>query len=58
MVDTDMYKDFLDYGDQALTARQTLGIINPQKAANIVNFILSDACPYITASNIPVWAGY
>lgn len=58
MVDTAMYKDFLDYsGDEDLIEKQNLGIIDSNKAANMINFLLSDACPYITASSIPVWAG-
>lgn len=58
MVDTAMYKEFLEYsGDSSLMEKQYLGVIDTKKAANAVVFLLGDACPYITASNIPVWAG-
>ena len=58
MVDTAMYQEFLEYsGDSSLMKKQYLGVIDTKKAANIVVFLLSDACPYITASDVPVWAG-
>ena len=57
MVDTNMYQDFLNYGDENSLEKQYLGVIDLESAANMITFLLSDACKYITASTIPVWAG-
>lgn len=59
MVDTDMFQEFLENGgDRKLIERQLLGIIDAESAANAVMFLLSDACKFITASTLPVYAGY
>jgi len=58
MVDTDMFQDFLGYSiDGKVMERQLLGVIDVDSAANVVMFLLGDACKYITASTIPVYAG-
>lgn len=59
LVSTRMYEEFVDYGgDMDLVNRQHLGVINTESAANMIVFVLSDACPYITGASIPVWAGF
>lgn len=56
-VDTQMSKDFLEYGDRSLMNTQYLGFIDPKSAANVIVFLLSDACRYITSSVIHVGGG-
>ena len=59
MVDTDMFQEFLENGgDNRVTERQFLGTIDVESAANAVMFLLGDACKFITASTLPVYAGY
>lgn len=59
MVGTAMFQEFLDSGgDPKVIERQYLGTIDVESAANAVMFLLSDACRFITASTLPVYAGY
>lgn len=59
MVDTPMYQEFLNLGgNPSLVEKQCLGVIDVESAANVVAFLLSDACKYITGSVLPVHAGY
>lgn len=59
MVNTDMFQEFLgNGGDDKVLERQFLGTIDAESAANAIVFLLSDACKYITASTLPVYAGY
>ena len=57
-VQTEMAKDFMDYGNQKLLDTQYLGVIDAESAANAVMFLLGDACKYITATALPVGGGY
>ena len=43
MVDTNMYQDFLNYGDENSLEKQYLGVIDLESAANMITFLLSDA---------------
>lgn len=56
-VKTEMTQEFLDYGDHKLLDSQYLGLIDVEDAANMVIFLLSDACRYITATVFPVGGG-
>lgn len=59
MVDTAMFEEFLACGgDEKIMQKQLLGTIDVESAANAVMFLLGDACPYITAAVLPVYAGY
>jgi NAD(P)-dependent dehydrogenase (short-subunit alcohol dehydrogenase family) len=59
MVDTDMYKGFLESGgnNEELLQDQYLGIIPPEYAGNAICFLLSDAGKYITGSTFNYDAG-
>ena len=59
MVDTDMYKGFVDSGCDVddLLREQYLGIIPVQYAGNIICFMMSDASKYITGSTVHYDAG-
>lgn len=57
-VETEMFHEFLAYGDKKLTNIQYLGPIDVESAANVIMFLLSDACRYLTATVIPVTGGY
>ncbi len=54
MVDTDMYKGFLESGgnNEELLQDQYLGIIPPEYAGNAVCFLLSDASRYMTGGTM------
>lgn len=59
MVDTDMYQEFLDTGgDIKVMEKQCLGLIDVENAANNIMYLLSDTSKYITAANLPVYAGW
>lgn len=60
MVDTDLYRETLEYNSEygKVMEQQRLGLIDRDSAANAVMFLLSDACKYITASTLRVYAGY
>ena len=59
MVDTDMYREFLDAGgDPKVMSRQLLGVISVESAADAVMFLLSGASQFITGAVLPVYAGY
>lgn len=59
MVDTPMYQDFVDLGgNPSLLEKQRLGVIDVESAANVIVFLLSDACRFITGSVLPIHAGY
>jgi len=56
---TPMFYTFVENGGNiAVTDKQMLGKIDVKSAANVVTFLLSDACKYITGSVLPVYAGY
>lgn len=59
MVDTDMYRGFLESGgnNEELLQDQYLGIIPPEYAGNAICFLLSDAGKYITGSTFNYDAG-
>ena len=59
MVDTDMYKGFLESGgnNEELLQDQYLGIIPPEYAGNAVCFLLSDAAKYMTGGTMNYDAG-
>ena len=59
MVDTDMYKGFLESGgnNEELLQDQYLGIIPREYAGNAVCFLLSDAARYITGGTLNYDAG-
>ena len=59
MVDTDMYKGFLESGgnNEELLQDQYLGIIPPEYAGNAICFLLSDAGKYMTGSTFTYDAG-
>lgn len=59
MVDTDMYKGFLESGgnNEELLQDQYLGIIPPEYAGNAICFLLSDVGKYITGSTFNYDAG-
>ena len=59
MVDTDMYKGFVDSGCDVddLLREQYLGIIPVQYAGNIICFMMSDVSKYITGSTVHYDAG-
>ena len=54
MVDTGMYKDFLNVGgnNDRLLEKQYLGIIPLEYAANAICFLLSDASKYMTGETL------
>ena len=56
-VDTVLAEDFMEYGDLSNLKPQYLGVIDKESAANLVMFLLSDACPFITATVIPCGGG-
>lgn len=59
MVNTPMFESFLETGgDDKVTQRQHMGLIDIESAANAAMFLLSDASKFITASVLPVYAGY
>lgn len=64
MVNTKMYKDFLDqngeHGDanQRTLARQYLGIGEPSDVANAICFLLSPEARFITGITMPVDGGF
>ena len=59
MVDTDMYKGFLESGgnNDELLQEQYLGIIPTEYAGNAICFLLSDAAKYITGGTLNYDAG-
>ncbi len=59
MVDTDMYKSFLETGgnNEELLREQYLGIISPEYAAKAICFLLSDAAKYMTGGTLNYDAG-
>ena len=59
MVDTDMYKAFLDSGgdNEYLLNNQYLGVIPVEYAGNAICFLLSDASRYITGGTMNYDAG-
>lgn len=59
MVDTEMYKGFLESGgnNEELLQDQYLGIIPVEYAGNAICFLLSDAAKYITGSTLCYDAG-
>lgn len=59
MVDTDMYKGFIESGgnNEELLQDQYLGIIPPEYAGNAVCFLLSDAAKYMTGGTMCYDAG-
>lgn len=59
MVDTDMYKGFLESGgnNDELLQDQYLGIIPPEYAGNAVCFLLSDVARFITGGTMNYDAG-
>ena len=59
MVDTDMYKGFIESGCDVddLLREQYLGIIPVQYAGNIICFMMSDVSKYITGSTLHYDAG-
>lgn len=59
MVNTRMFDEFIENGGNVdLLKAQELGTIDIESAANEVMFLLSDAARFITASVLPVYAGY
>lgn len=59
MVETDMYKGFLESGgnNEELMQTQILGVIPPEYAGNAICFLLSDASKYITGGTFKYDAG-
>ncbi len=57
-VQTEMTQEYMDFGDHKLLEAQYLGLIGAEDAANVVLFLLSDACRYITAAVLPIGGGY
>ena len=59
MVDTDMYKGFLDSGgnNEELLREQYLGVIPVEYAGNAICYLLSDAAKYITGGSFNYDAG-
>ena len=60
MVETDMYRSFLDVGgnNNELLEKQYLGVIPVEYAANAICFLLSDASRYMTGGTLNYDAGY
>lgn len=56
-VDTPMRQNAIELGTKFDSESQVLGPIDVESASNIVMFLLSDACRYITGSVIPVYGG-
>lgn len=57
-VDTETHRRFLECArDESDVSWQMLGTIDVISAANAITFLLSDACKYITAAVIPIYAG-
>lgn len=59
MVETNMYKDFLETGgnDDELLREQYLGVIPVEYAGNAICFLLSDAAKYISGGSLNYDAG-
>lgn len=56
-VDTTMTEEALEYSSTNIEEFQPLGIIEPKKIADIIDFLLSEKAAYITGALIPVSGG-
>ena len=56
-VDTTMTQKALEYSSTNIEEFQPLGIIEPKKIADIIDFLLSEKAAYITGALIPVSGG-